>query len=64
MKISASRSSLNREGEVAEWLRRRPAKPMGTARVSSSLILIEGSAFHIMPALFVPISRLLNFHHR
>ena len=31
--------------DVAEWLRRRPAKPLGFARVSSNLIVDDTSFF-------------------
>jgi hypothetical protein len=31
--------------EVAEWLRRWTANPLGSARVSSNLILVESLAF-------------------
>ncbi len=39
--LSANTCSISQQDQVAEWLRRWTANPMGSARVSSNLILVE-----------------------
>jgi hypothetical protein len=38
-------AEVERVDEVAEWLRRWTANPLGSARVSSNLILVESDTF-------------------
>ena len=48
---------MNNKDEVAEWLRRWTANPMGSARVGSNPILV-GHFIFSLPSLLLPLRKL------